>query len=179
MRDPKRRFSDRVDDYVRFRPGYPRALLEFLERMCNLGLGRAVADIGSGTGIWTRLLLESGARVIGVEPNHAMRAAAEGDLGRNDRFVGVDGSAEATGLADASVDLVTSAQAFHWFEPTRTRAEFKRILKPRGAVALIWNQRKDTPLNRDYEVMLERFAPEYAQVRERMFQNIGSITSVA
>jgi SAM-dependent methyltransferase len=165
--DPKERFSDRVDDYVRFRPGYPRALLERLERDCGLGPGCAVADVGSGTGILSQLLLESGARVFGVEPNAAMRAAAERALSGNGAFVSVDGSAEATTLADGSVDLVTAAQAFHWFDPPAARVEFARILGPSGKVSLVWNQRKDSDLNRDYEAMLERFAPEYASVRER------------
>jgi len=164
--DPKERFSERVEDYVRFRPGYPRELLDLLGSACGLGPGSVIADVGSGTGILSRLLLQSGARVVGVEPNSAMRAAAEHALCGDIRFVSVDGSAEATGLAGASVDCVTAGQAFHWFDPLRTRVEFARILKPGGCVALAWNQRRDSPLNRDYEAMLERFAPEYAHVRE-------------
>lgn len=167
MRDPKGRFSDRVDDYVRFRPGYPRSILELLASACGLGPGRVVADVGSGTGIFTRLLLDSGARVVGVEPNAAMRIEAERALSENARFESVDGSAESTMLAPCSVDLITAAQAFHWFDPTRARVEFQRVLRPLGFVALIWNQRQDSPFNRDYEEMLEHFAVEYAQVRER------------
>jgi SAM-dependent methyltransferase len=167
MLDPKERFSDRVDDYVRFRPDYPPPLLVLLQRECGLGRGRAVADVGSGTGMLTRLLLESGAQVIGVEPNAAMRAAAERGLGAELRFRSVGGSAEATGLPDASVDLITAGQAFHWFDTVRARLEFSRILKPRGWVALAWNQRKDSALNRDYVEMLERYAPEYSEVRAR------------
>jgi len=167
LRDSKERFSDRVDDYVRFRPGYPPALLDLLKNACGLGPGRVVADVGSGTGILTRLLLESGARVIGVEPNAAMRTAAERTLAGNERFESIDASAEATTLHAGSVDLVTAAQAFHWFDPTRARLEFARILRPSGFVALIWNQRRDSAFNRDYEEMLERYAVEYAHVRER------------
>jgi SAM-dependent methyltransferase len=170
VRDPKERFSDRVDDYVRFRPGYPPALFELLSRECGLGPGCTVADVGSGTGILTRGLLAAGARVVGIEPNAAMRAAAEAAIGQDPRFESVDASAEATPLATASVDLVTAAQAFHWFDPARTRVELSRILRPsraRASVALIWNQRKDSPFNADYEAMLERFAPEYGQVCER------------
>lgn len=165
--DPKERFSDRVADYVKHRPGYPRAVGELLARLGSLGPGRVVADVGSGTGIFSRLLLETGARVIGIEPNAAMRAAAEEALRGEPRFESRSGSAEATGLGDASVDLVTAAQAFHWFDPARTRVELARVLRPAGPVALVWNQREDTPLNRDYEAMLERFAPDYASVRER------------
>jgi SAM-dependent methyltransferase len=169
-RDPKERFSDRVDDYVRYRPGYPDGVRELLVRVGRLGPGRVVADLGSGTGIFAQLLLETGAHVVGVEPNAAMRAAGERALAMplaSGAFESVDASAEATGLAPASVALVTAAQAFHWFDPVRARAELVRILEPGGQVALVWNQRKDTPLNREYEEMLGRFAPDYANVRER------------
>ncbi len=167
MIDPKERFSSRVDDYVRYRPSYPRGLLDLLAREGRLAEGAIVADVGSGTGILTGLLLAFGATVFAVEPNAPMRAAAERALGDSPGFRSVDGSAEATGLAPATVDLVTAAQAFHWFDPPRARAEFARILRPGGVVALIWNQRAETPFNRDYEAMLEEFAPDYANVRER------------
>jgi SAM-dependent methyltransferase len=165
--DPKERFSNRVDDYVHHRPGYPPELLDLVVRLSGLGPGGVAADVGSGTGFLTRLLLESGARVIGVEPNAAMRAAAEQMLSAEARFQSIDGSAEATGLAGASVDVVTAGQAFHWFDPARTRLEFSRILRPGGWVVLVWNHRKDTALGRDYEELLERFAPDYAHVRTR------------
>jgi SAM-dependent methyltransferase len=165
--DPKERFSNRVDDYVRYRPSYPAGSIDLLHRIAHLGPSTLVADVGSGTGIFSALLLQAGARVVGVEPNAAMRAAAERMFAAEPRFESREGSAEATGLADASVALVTAAQAFHWFEPQRARAEFARILVPGGWAALVWNQRKDTPFNRDYEAMLDRFAPDYANVRER------------
>jgi SAM-dependent methyltransferase len=111
-------------------------------------------------------LLETGARVVGVEPNASMRLAAERMLSGEPRYESSSGSAEATQLGDESVALVTAAQAFHWFDADRARAEFVRILRPGGVVALVWNQRKDTPFNRDYEAMLGRFAPDYANVRE-------------
>jgi SAM-dependent methyltransferase len=142
-------------------------VIDLLVRECALGPATVVADVGSGTGILSRMLLESGARVLGVEPNAAMRAAAERDLRTWPRFQSVDGSAEATGLEASSVDLVTAAQAFHWFDATRTRAELTRILRSPGFVALLWNNRAPTPFNDDYEAMLERFAPDYANVRER------------
>lgn len=165
--DSKARFTDRVGDYVRYRPGYPAALLDLLRIECGLGAATVVADVGSGTGILTRMLLAEGARVEAIEPNAVMRAAAESALSRESRFRSIDASAEETSLESKSVDLVTAAQAFHWFNRSRVRAEFERILKPRGWVALVWNDRKETPLNRDYEDMLERFAPAYASVRER------------
>ncbi len=165
--DPKARFTDRVDDYVKYRPGYPPEVIELLVRECSLGQACTVADVGSGTGIFAKLLLASGARVVAVEPNAAMRAAAERDLGGSVQFRSVDGSAEATGLEAASVDLVTAAQAFHWFHPVAARAEMTRILRAPGWVALVWNDRAASPFNDDYEAMLDRYAPDYASVRER------------
>lgn len=168
MIDPKERFSDRVDDYVRYRPGYPPGLLELFVRVCGLGPGSVVADVGSGTGILTEMLLTTGARVAGIEPNPAMRAAAQQSLSGSARFVSVDGAAEATTLGSASVDAIVAGQAFHWFDPVRTRTEFARILRPAGWVVLAWNQLKNSPMSRDYESMLERFAPDYAHVRTRV-----------
>lgn len=167
MIDPKERFSDRVQDYVRHRPAYPEALRTLFVDVCSLGPGRVVADLGSGTGLLSRLLLSTGARVLGVEPNQAMRAAAESAFAGEPRFESVNGSAEATGLAAASVDVVAAGQAFHWFDPMRARAEALRVLRPEGWVVLVWNRRKSSPLGRAYEDMLERYAPDYAHVRER------------
>jgi SAM-dependent methyltransferase len=167
VRDPRERFSDRVDDYVKYRPGYPPELLELLQRQCGLGPSSVVADIGSGTGILSRQLLASGARVSGVEPNAAMRAAAEAALAGEPRFTSVDGTAEATGLPDGSVDLVTAAQAFHWFDATRAGAELRRVLRPPRWAAVVWNLRADTPFNDAYDAMLEELAPEYPAVRAR------------
>jgi SAM-dependent methyltransferase len=167
MLSPKELFSDRVADYVKYRPGYPRELIETLARVAGLGPDSTIADVGSGTGIFTRGLLTTGARVIALEPNEAMRHAAEAELANEPRFESRSGSAETTGLADASVDAVAAAQAFHWFDPVAARTEFRRILKPHGFVALVWNQRKDNAANRAYEAMLDRYAPDYARVREK------------
>lgn len=171
--DPTRRFTDRVDRYVRFRPGYPPGVFDRLERTAGLGPGRVVADVGSGTGIFSALLLERGAAVMAVEPNHAMREAAERQLGRHPRFRSVAGSAEATGLPAASIDLVTVAQAFHWFDPGRFRAECTRILKDgSGPVALVWNDRRTaaTPFLTAYEELLRRRGTDYLAVRS---ENVG------
>lgn len=138
-----------------------------LTAVAQLRPGRVVADVGSGTGILTRLLLQSGAHIFGVEPNAAMRRAAERAFLGEPRFESRNALAEATGLPDASVDLITAAQAFHWFDPESTRAEFARILKPDGRVALVWNQRRDTAMNLDYETLLERFEPDYPSVLTR------------
>lgn len=164
--DPTTRFSDRVADYVATRPGYPEEVLRTLGSKAGLGPESTVADLGSGTGISARLLLRSGARVIGVEPNHAMRRAAEEALGGEPRFSSVDGTAEATTLADRSVDLVTAAQAFHWFDRDATRAEAARILVAGGRVALFWNRRLTdrTPFLRAYEALLHEHGTDYARV---------------
>lgn len=168
--DPTRRFSDRVANYVRYRPGYPEALLRALAEEAGLGPGKAVADVGSGTGISSELLLRPGCEVYAVEPNAEMRAAAEERLDGEPRFHSVDGTAEATTLPDASVDLVTAGQAFHWFDVERTRAEFARILcgAPRapGQVALFWNSRRTdaSPFLRAYEDLLQRFGTDYREV---------------
>jgi SAM-dependent methyltransferase len=164
--DPASRFSDRVQDYVRWRPGYPPEVLEALRGDLGLRPSHVVADVGSGTGLLSRLLVENGNVVYGVEPNRAMAAWAEVDLGPTGRFHSVDGRAEATGLDDDSVDLVTAGQAFHWFKVPESRAEFLRILRPGGGVALAWNLRRvdSTPFLRDYEAFLHRWSNDYDEV---------------
>ncbi|MCU0869680.1 MAG: class I SAM-dependent methyltransferase [Burkholderiales bacterium] len=166
---PLQRFGDRVDDYVRSRPGYPPGVVDVLRDVAGFGAGTRVADIGSGTGLLARVLLDAGAHVVGVEPNAEMRAAGDAWLAGDARFSSVAGSAEATTLADASVDLVTAAQAFHWFDPPRARTEFARILVPDGAVALVWNDRRTdtTAFLVDYEALLAETCPEYLKVRHR------------
>jgi SAM-dependent methyltransferase len=162
-----RRFSDRVENYVRYRPEYPREVLRVLEKDCGLTPGHLVADIASGTGIWTRNLLENGNYVFGVEPNAEMRQAGERLLASFPKFSSVAGTAEATMLADRSVDFVTAAQGAHWFDRERARQEFGRILRPAGWLVLLWNQRvtNSTPFLRDYEQLLLRYGTDYAEVR--------------
>jgi SAM-dependent methyltransferase len=167
--DPTGRFSGRVGDYTRGRPGYPSAIVDDLEELGFLFPGASVADVGSGTGISSELFLSRGYEVFGVEPNRAMRAAAEARFGGIPGFRSVEGRAEATGLASASIDLVVAAQAFHWFDAVATRREVARVLRPRGAVALVWNARRaeGTPFLRAYEDLLLRFGTDYAQVGHR------------
>ena len=124
--------SNFVEDYAPYRPSYPRELLNKLKTIAQLGPALRRRGCRLGTGILTRQLLESGARVIGIEPNAAMRDAADRDLLGHPRFDSRAACAEATGLPNASVDLITAAQAFHWFDPAPTRAEFVRILRPGG-----------------------------------------------
>jgi SAM-dependent methyltransferase len=160
------RFSSRVDDYARYRPGYPPPALELLRERCGLVPGAAVADLGSGTGILTQQLLNCGAQVFAVEPNERMRGAAEAQLSRYPHFHSVAGSAEATTLAAGSVDLLVAGQAFHWFDPQRARLEALRVLRPHGWGALLWNERpaEVPPFLADYEALLRRHAPEYTRI---------------
>lgn len=164
---PTRRFTSRVDNYVRYRPGYPAAALDWLAEVGGLANGSVVADIGSGTGILTGLLLSRGATVYAVEPNDAMRGAAERALTGRAGFVSVATRAEGTGLPDASVDLITAGQAFHWFDAAAARVEFMRILRPGCGVALIWNSRdtRDTGFVTAYEALLHEYAGRYARLR--------------
>jgi SAM-dependent methyltransferase len=164
--DPTARFSDRVADYVRTRPGYPPAVLDILRAEAGLTPATVVADIGSGTGLSAEMFLKNGNPVLGVEPNADMRAAAESLLAGYPYFRSVAGTAEATTLAAASVDVVVAGQAFHWFDVPKARAEFGRILRPGGFVALMWNTRRldTTPFLRAYEDLLQRFGTDYREV---------------
>lgn len=161
------RFSNRVENYVKFRPGYPPEVLELFRDKMGLTPESVIADIGSGTGISAKLFLDGGNVVYGVEPNEAMRAAAEKLLGDYPNFVSCDGWAEETKLADGSVDFAIAAQAFHWFDPENTRDEFIRILRPGGHIVLIWNERQldTTPFLREFERLLLKFAEDYRKVR--------------
>jgi SAM-dependent methyltransferase len=166
VRGPTKRFSSRVENYVRCRPSYPSAAIDLLKTRCALSPAAVVADIGSGTGILTELLLESGAQVIGVEPNDAMRAAAEARLGPQARFRSVNGTAEATTLPPGSIDLLVAGQAFHWFDVDKARREALRLLRSAGFAALLWNESPPEPTAflADYEALLLRHAAEYAQI---------------
>jgi SAM-dependent methyltransferase len=167
VKDATQRFSSRVDNYVRYRPGYPPAVVDLLKKECGLAPDSVIADIGSGTGIFTRMLLENGGRVFGIEPNPEMRAAGDEFLTAYPRFRSVSGTAEATTLPEHSTDIVTAAQAAHWFDREKARSEFIRILKPRGWAVLLWNERKtnSTPFLRDYEQLLMSYAIDYQEVR--------------
>ncbi|KRE89520.1 methyltransferase [Frateuria sp. Soil773] len=167
--DSTERFSDRVADYVRYRPDYPPALPAWLRDEHGVVAGWEVADVGAGTGISSKMFLDAGHRVTAVEPNAPMRAAAVQWLGGNERFRAVDGRADATGLADASVDLVSVAQAFHWFDPAAARREFRRILRPGRLAAIYWNSRRlvGTPFLQGYEALLLRYGTDYSSVAER------------
>lgn len=163
------RFSDRVADYVRYRPDYPPALLRWLDTVQGVTAHWRVADIGAGTGISSKMFLDAGHTVTAVEPNTAMRTAAIEWLGRYPAFRAVDGRADASTLADDSVDLISVAQAFHWFDPSATRREFHRILRPGGLAAIYWNSRRltGTPFLVGYEALLQSYGTDYTSVAER------------
>lgn len=168
------RFSNRVANYVKYRPGYPPEMMTFFRERLGLKAGSVVADIGSGTGLSARPFLELGCAVFGVEPNAAMRAAAESFLSGFPDFTSIEGSSAATALDDRFCDLIIAAQAFHWFEPEATRSEFKRILKPGGHVALIWNERQldSTKFLREYEQLLLKYGRDYEQVRHEQIDEV-------
>jgi len=148
--NPLTRFSDRATDYVKYRPTYPAAAIDIILEGLAPALQLIAADIGAGTGISSRLLAERRVNVLAIEPNAVMREAAEPHPNVEFR----DGTAEGTHLPDASVDLVTCFQAFHWFKPEPTLLEFHRILKPSGRLAVVWN-------NRDKN---DGFTAEYSQI---------------
>lgn len=164
---PEQRFSDRVENYVRYRPSYPPEIIPLLQREARLIPQHVIADVGSGTGISAELFLRAGHAVYAVEPNREMREAAEKMLAHFPNFHSVNASAQTTTLADHSVDFVVAAQAFHWFNTPETRAEFTRILKPDGYVVLIWNERRlnSTPFLQAFEQLLITFGTDYTKVR--------------
>lgn len=167
--DPTKRFTGRAGEYAKYRPRYPNTLFDHLCKADILKQGGIVADIGSGTGIFSEPLLERGLKVYGVEPNGEMRAQAETCLARFPNFVSVDGRAEDTTLPDESVDLVVAAQAYHWFDLDKAREEFKRILRMDGHVCIVYNERMETasPLARDYEALFEAYSKKDKESRER------------
>jgi SAM-dependent methyltransferase len=167
--NPTQRFSSRVENYVKYRPHYPPAVMDLFRTNCGLTVASVIADIGSGTGILTELLLQNGNSVFAIEPNREMREAAERLLKSFPSFHSVCGTAEATTLKLESVNLITAGQAFHWFEREPTRREFLRILKPGGYAALLWNDRDavSQPFSRDYEQLVRTFGTDYAAVTHR------------
>lgn len=166
--DSTRRFSDRVENYAKYRPGYPSEVLTWLGDRFGLSVSHVVADIGSGTGILTKLLVDHGHTVHAVEPNREMRLAAERLLSGERRLISHDGTAEATGIEDAAVDWITVAQAYHWFDVVGCRREFARILRPGGHVALLWNNRRHgSGFLQDYERFLQEFGLDYSAVQHQ------------
>ena len=170
IRDGKIRFSCRANHYLKYRPDYPDKVIELLSRDLELTPGGAVADVGSGPGIFTQQLLNSGFEVFAVEPNHAMRDVACSMLVENEGFHSIAGSAEDTELPDRQVELVTAAQSFHWFDVEAARAEFRRISRPPHNVMLVWNHRQTSTatadsINHVVEEFLLRWCDDYEGIR--------------
>ena len=166
--DSTRRFSSRVEDYIRYRPSYPGAIVPLLERECALTPATRIADIGSGTGFFSELFLRIGCVVIGIEPNADMRLAGDRLLAAEPRFRSAEGRAESTGLPSQCVDLVTAGQAFHWFDIPAARSEFQRILTPPRRVVLAWNERLvEGRFLEEYEALLQRYSTDYGQIDHR------------
>jgi SAM-dependent methyltransferase len=168
MNDSTWRFSRRVDAYVKYRPGYPPVLLDFLREECQLKSDSIIADVGSGTGLLAELFLRNGNRVYGIEPNREMREAAERLLESFTQFQSIDASAESTKLSNQSVDFITVGRAFHWFDHDKALSEFSRILKPKGWVVVVWLKRKkSTPFLVEYEELLWTYAKDYREMRQK------------
>jgi SAM-dependent methyltransferase len=182
MTDALKRFSNRVENYVKYRPHYPDEVISFLIEEKILFPESVIADIGSGTGISSELFLKNGNVVYGVEPNKEMREAGEKILSGYENFKSINGTAEATTLENSSVDIIAAGQAFHWFHKENSKTEFKRILKPKGTIVLIWNDRRitSTPFLIEYENLLQTFGTDYKEVDhknidEKIFNNFFGV----
>lgn len=169
---PTERFSSRVQDYVRYRPSYPRQVIDVLQQKCGLTSDHVVADVASGTGLFTRLLLENGNQVFGIEPNPDMRRAGEDYLSAYPKFRSIGAPAEATTLPDCDIDIITCAQAAHWLKRELAIREFQRILKPGGWVVILFNDRlvKGDAFADDYEKIVIKYGTDYTAV-----QRLGKI----
>ena len=169
------RFSSRVEDYIKYRPGYPVGIIDLLADQCALTPDAPIADIGSGTGLLTRLFLENGNTVVGVEPNAEMRAASDDFLSEYSQYGSMNGTADKTNLPGQSVDFVLAAQAFHWFDREKTRTEWLRILRPGGWAVLIWNDRRvdSTPFLAEYEAVLNQFSNDYKEINHKNVQDLA------
>jgi ubiquinone/menaquinone biosynthesis C-methylase UbiE len=168
--DPTKRFSNRVENYLKYRPSYPSEIIPLLKTECELTSDSVIADIGSGTGFMAELFLKNGNTVYGVEPNAEMRSAGERLLARYPKFLSVNATAEATTLADNSLDLIVAGQAFHWFDHAKARLEFKRVAKSEGWVVLVWNGFlvETSALVRGYQELLVEYGTDYKEVNREI-----------
>jgi len=163
------RFSERVKDYLKYRPGYPKEIVDYLRSEANLKKTFVIADVGSGTGNFTELFLKNGNVVYAIEPNEKMRKVAEKRFKKFPNFISIDGTAEDTKLPDNSVHFVVSAQAFHWFDRKKFKKECKRILKKGGYVILVWNKRKtqSSEFMKEYEKFVRKYSKDYEKVHHK------------
>ena len=159
--DATEKFSGKAEGYEKYRPSYPKELLDYLYQDVGFQENSVIADIGAGTGIFSRLLLERGSRVYCVEPNDDMRRVARQKLQGFPSCTFVDATAEHTLLDDRSVDFFTAAQAFHWFDQTAFAAECRRILRAGGKVVLVWNNReKDSTIIKETYRICQEICPD-------------------
>jgi ubiquinone/menaquinone biosynthesis C-methylase UbiE len=178
MKNSLQRFTQAVQYYIKYRPSYPKAVLETLIEDCGLTKNSIIADIGSGTGLLSKLFLDYDNTVYGVEPNQAMREAGEEYLKQYANFISVDGTAESTNLKDKSIDIITVGTAFHWFDPGKTKIEFERILKNLGWVLLVWNVRdiEHSALIGDYEKLILKYGKDYRESSASKFDQTALAT---
>jgi len=176
MANNANRFTETVENYVKYRPSYPSEIYLFLVQHCGLTQEKVIADVGSGTGFLSQLFLEQGHTVYGVEPNQAMRVAGENYLARYPDFHSINGFAEATTLEGASVDWVVVGTAFHWFDARKAKMEFKRILRSPGFVLLIWNVRdkEKSAFLRDYEMLISTYSKDYKHSPAQSFDETAT-----
>jgi ubiquinone/menaquinone biosynthesis C-methylase UbiE len=167
------RFSDRVDNYIKYRPGYPSEIIDYLKSESILKNDSIIADIGSGTGISAELFLKNGNTVYCIEPNKEMREAAEKLLKDYPNFISVNGTAENAPVPGKYFDLIVCAQSFHWFDIEKVKNKFKHLLVESGSVCLIWNERKinSTPFLSAYEELLNKFGTDYKSVRHEIIDD--------
>ena len=170
MLNPTERFSNRVENYRKYRPSYPPEIITLLRSECGLNSESVIADIGSGTGLFSELFLVNGNRVFGVEPNEEMRDAGEQTLAKYPNFTSVKGRAEATTLPDHGADFVVAGQAFHWFERQKARVEFERILKGPRWVVLAWNgyRVESSRMMAAYQQLVTRYGTDYSEVQREV-----------
>lgn len=159
------RFSNRVENYVKYRPHYPKEIINFLKANCGLSNSAVIADIGSGTGISSEIFLENGNKIYAIEPNAEMRAAAEKIFSGNENFISINATAEDTTLESSSVDFIIAGQAFHWFDRTRSKTEFNRILRKNGYCVLIWNEKTpSSDFMESYEELIRNYGTDYEKI---------------
>jgi SAM-dependent methyltransferase len=166
--DPKTRFSDRVENYRKYRPSYPAEVIDIVRSKLGLSSEHTIADVGAGTGISSKLFLENGNTVFGIEPNEAMLNAAISDLDDYDNFFPIKCSAEQIELTDDRVDFIVVGQALHWFDIEKVRKEFARILKPGGHIVILYNSwKRSSAFNQEYESLLFKYSTDYKSVNHK------------
>ncbi len=166
--DSTQRFSNRVENYVKYRPHYPEEIIDYLKKEIGFTEKQIVTDIGSGTGILTELFLKNKNKVYAIEPNAAMRLKAEELFGGDSNFTSINATAEQTTLWENSVDLIVAGQAFHWFDAEKTKREFIKIANREAHAALIWNDRLfQSPFEKDMRIFLQNVAADYNEVNHR------------